>query len=63
MGLRDFRQVTNRLKSEMDKHRDNIQQTHIMVFHRCGSLMSNQRYVTFTSLLQHKRYLIDADHN
>lgn len=64
MGLRDDRQVTNRLNSETDNHCDNNQQTHIMVFHRCGSLMSNQRYVTFTtSLLQHRRYLIDAGHN
>lgn len=43
MGLRDDRQATNRLNNEMDKHGDNIQQTHNVIFHRCGSLMSNQR--------------------
>ena len=63
MDLREDRQVTNRLGNEMDKHCGNIQQTNIMVFHRCGSL-SNQRCVTFTtSLLQYKRYLMDAGHN
>jgi len=64
MELREERQVTIRMDNEMDKHCGNIQQTRIMVFHRCGSLMSNQRCVTFTtSLLQHKRYLTDARHN
>jgi len=64
MGLRDDRQVANHLNNETNKHCDNIQQTHIMGFHGCGSLMSNQRHVTFTtSLLHHNRYLIDAGHN